>query len=738
MVLDMLDKGSGSRVAGKKRKASKSAWSSSNHTPRGEKQSDISNSSSASTLEAKANPGLRLCLECTDEITDEIYTDNDIDESNCISCELITNALPGNTLQEIAEYRRPRLRFRNIRTSLSTTTEIRLRDSNRLLGTLHTDTHPETNRIEIPEVVDFKTATAWLDNCKRTHGIRCDQRELSLRHSTSLEVILVDVNRDCIVIATTASRYFALSYVWGQAITTTTTTQNMTVLQQPGSLRDELILPKTVADAILLTREMGVDYLWVDSLCIIQDSPKKHRDIANMDVIYSQAELTIVALGGRDANFGLPGVKLGTRNRRTTSRCQGRYVLSLELPWEKTSITWGTTYASRGWTFQELLLSKRVLYVNEHQVNFQCNASVCSESFSNEKRHQNMIFGFGSVDLWSHTSLSRDLNRILDSYSAMVLGYTTCRLSFQTDIENAFAGISSIVEHWCEQSPVIHGMMSSLFAYSMFWLFSPWQDYYSSYSESELGRRRTGFPSWSWVGWTAVIKNVAQHQKGSLPFESLMANIEITRHGNKTTSPPFNVSDRSANEGIARPVHQKIKLGLEPLEGYKTIPSLHVLGFEAQRTEWMNFNIDSRTSSGHIIAFKLPGATSACGILSNAPNEEISIQVIDHAGGSEAETAFAWSIVRLYRLKLSLWEHPFQDTLQQVLDAIEVSGGVDNGFAENFRKRLQRSKLLYVLLIRRQGQYWERIGSGLMFARDWPSTSKRAKRRAYKERIVLI
>jgi hypothetical protein len=52
---------------------------------------------------------------------------------------------------------------------------------------------------------------------------------------------------------TTASRYFALSYVWGGLITTTTTNQNFSVLQQAGSLGDTAIFPETVSDAMLLT-----------------------------------------------------------------------------------------------------------------------------------------------------------------------------------------------------------------------------------------------------------------------------------------------------------------------------------------------------------------------------------------------------------------------------------------------------------------------------------------------------
>jgi hypothetical protein len=55
---------------------------------------------------------------------------------------------------------------------------------------------------------------------------------------------------------------------------------------------------------------IGERYLWVDSLCIVQDDPQeKHGQIANMDAIYGNAILTINAAAGQDANAGLPGVR---------------------------------------------------------------------------------------------------------------------------------------------------------------------------------------------------------------------------------------------------------------------------------------------------------------------------------------------------------------------------------------------------------------------------------------------
>jgi hypothetical protein len=61
-----------------------------------------------------------------------------------------------------------------------------------------------------------------------------------------------------------------------------------------------------IADAIHFVRQIGERYLWIDSLCIVQDdTSQKHGLINNKDLIFSSALLTIIAATGRDANAGL-------------------------------------------------------------------------------------------------------------------------------------------------------------------------------------------------------------------------------------------------------------------------------------------------------------------------------------------------------------------------------------------------------------------------------------------------
>lgn len=202
----------------------------------------------------------------------------------------------------------------------------------------------------ISEVVDFNTISSWLEHCETVHGAKCLRHDSPPRLAKPIEILVVDVSRHCLTKKTTAVKYFTLSYVWGKAVMdiTKTSTQNLAGRMEAGSLESIPSLPKTVTDAIKLACEIGVRYLWVDCLSIVQDSPKKHQDIHNMDIIYSQAALTIVAVDGKDADSGLAGVRAGTRRERVTTIRQRSYTATLHLPTNKLELLKGFRYNSRG------------------------------------------------------------------------------------------------------------------------------------------------------------------------------------------------------------------------------------------------------------------------------------------------------------------------------------------------------------------------------------------------------
>lgn len=98
-------------------------------------------------------------------------------------------------------------------------------------------------------------------------------------------------------------KYTALSYCWGKSQNFVTTIDNLEGMREKIPWEK---LPLTIQDAILITRGLGIRYIWVDALCIIQDSPQDWRaESTKMAEIYGGSFLTISAALGDSVHHGL-------------------------------------------------------------------------------------------------------------------------------------------------------------------------------------------------------------------------------------------------------------------------------------------------------------------------------------------------------------------------------------------------------------------------------------------------
>lgn len=91
-------------------------------------------------------------------------------------------------------------------------------------------------------------------------------------------------------------RYIALSHCWGDPKRIPKTTRTNIALHQENITSN--ILSKTFQDAVKVTRELGIRFLWIDSLCILQDVPQDfEEECARMHLVYQQAYCTLSAHG---------------------------------------------------------------------------------------------------------------------------------------------------------------------------------------------------------------------------------------------------------------------------------------------------------------------------------------------------------------------------------------------------------------------------------------------------------
>ena len=334
--------------------------------------------------------------------------------------------------------------------------------------------------------IDLSMVKKWRQSCQEWHGANCEEpilKGLSAPWSIS-NIRVVDVQQQCLVKMPHGCRYVTLSYVWGPEPTFTATKNNVKDLEQVGSLQTYVSeLPATISDAIDLVNRLGERYLWVDKLCIVQDDlSNKQAQIWNMDRIYGHAILSITAGSGENADAGLPGVRLQSRNKAQEMAEVKPGMTLMNARCMKTLYA-QVTYEQRTWTYQERFLSKRSLVFLAGQAFFHCRKASWSEDIVAEDPDVDSY----ELVLAGGPSTRPDHNPVI-SYASSIRDFTARDITYDWDILNAFAGISN---YWAEtlDANMKYGLPNSLFDWVILWE-----------SRQPLTRRRTDrqeFPSWS-------------------------------------------------------------------------------------------------------------------------------------------------------------------------------------------------------------------------------------------------
>ncbi len=206
---------------------------------------------------------------------------------------------------------------------------------------------------KLPAKLNVERVSRWLDHCTESHDCVIFPHQISFPNAfPGLRVLrFVDVVRNCLVEKQEPARFVALSYVWGSVTNFKLTKANRPELMLPGALkRVDRRLPTTIRNAITLVQSLNLRYLWVDSLCLLQNDPGDlEQGVGVMDQIYEHAWLTIIAAHGHDANAGLPGMESTYREPRVlldevTPKTYFGILMDPELRLKK------AFYETRAWT----------------------------------------------------------------------------------------------------------------------------------------------------------------------------------------------------------------------------------------------------------------------------------------------------------------------------------------------------------------------------------------------------
>ncbi len=271
------------------------------------------------------------------------------------------------------------------------------------------------------------------------------------------------------------SRYLTLSHVWGSAPEDQqpayrTLRHNYVDRINPavGIRRDEL--PPCFVDAIDVTKKLGEHYIWIDSLCIIQDNEKDWEvEAGRMSHVYRNSYCSLSATASSSSRDRFPALDERIQEPRFVNtawggRYQGMYQIFDPSFWLDRVTS--TRLASRGWVFQERALAPRIVHFGVDQLLWECAEFEAAEEFpvgvprrfiSSGRRGFKWQFnlaesprpdpGGAETEAEAEADAERESSplQLHAMWSAALDNYTQCELTKATDKLVAISGVARVL-----------------------------------------------------------------------------------------------------------------------------------------------------------------------------------------------------------------------------------------------------------------------------------------------------
>jgi hypothetical protein len=388
-----------------------------------------------------------------------------------------------------------------------------------------TKTRPIIRSPSSPE--SFNEARSWLSTCLESHD------HIQSYTSDSMPARLVKVHSEAdgqvhasIVLSSESGSvpYFTLSYCWGGDQEFKTTKSSL--LASKGVV-DVSVLPQTIKDAITVTINMGYNFIWIDSICIVQDDEQdRTKEIARMPEIYSNAICSIAASFPTNAQQGFLQDRVSYTNRIMMFQARATKLQSDEItrlpagdpqmvyayPIENNDALVVEPLAERGWCLQERLLSTRVLEYRRNQVRFLCpftgdHDDSKTDGWTNDwpTNIGDIVFPKGTNGFVPATLLGWNLENIEDFrklWYSIIEAYTERTLTYPADRTLAISGIAQRLAKMYkgeELKQYTAGHWLSEFPQDLLWY---WRC--PNWSRNQRETRRC--PSWAWTSMDTEVE----------------------------------------------------------------------------------------------------------------------------------------------------------------------------------------------------------------------------------------
>ncbi|KAH7403899.1 heterokaryon incompatibility protein-domain-containing protein [Cadophora sp. MPI-SDFR-AT-0126] len=331
--------------------------------------------------------------------------------------------------------------------------------------------------------------------------------------------------------------YAALSYCWGEAVGEPKHLTTVSNYESRKTVVDESTFPQTISDAVVVCRYLGIRFLWIDSLCIVQDDRSDWQTQSRlMGDIYSNASLTISAALGEDSHAGL----FFQRDARKTYPC----TLSLRYPKTDGVITKGTflmchdwytpdtaVLDKRGWTLQEKYLSPRTICFSQTGISWTCASKIASEGFpmgliplNNKSDFDRYIRNDAAGSLSQELPLRTRFHwwyELVEAYSHRVFTNESDRLI-------AVAGLAAKFKSPGDE--LFYGIWKSDLAYGLAWRVTDIKKGGVSAVSSS-----SPVPSWSWASHPGKLISYAEDEREGVVMGCNYSIIST--YGNPTDLP---------------------------------------------------------------------------------------------------------------------------------------------------------------------------------------------------------
>jgi hypothetical protein len=277
--------------------------------------------------------------------------------------------------------------------------------------------------------------------------------------------------------------YAALSYCWGMDVEDVlkTTKDNLQSLYETVPLSS---LPATISDAIKLCRGLNISYLWVDSLCIIQDDKEEWlRDSAQMREIYSNSHLAIFAREPNSCKLGFLGKQQygasDWQNQIFTdvpigADGPGNEVYIRPLKPELFQDHDRSSLDRRGWCLQETILPNRNLLFDGTEMVWECQHRKLCECGHFVWTRKTEHYGNTGVQFKLDYAESFKRERSYEAWRAVVEEYSDRALTQKMDKLSALSGLAKMMvedeQNSSEASPVyMAGLWKKDFVFELTW-----------------------------------------------------------------------------------------------------------------------------------------------------------------------------------------------------------------------------------------------------------------------------